>query len=287
MSKRKIESIKELREICQRSEANRDSWYDVNFFRKISIYFTKLLLKTKITANQTSGIAISIGIIAGVFFVFGNYWYAFIGALLLCLSYIFDCVDGEIARYRKSATIAGKYVESMYEYIIYPFIFICISIGLYNLFNNIFILILGILIALFMCWGNIASNLVYTVLVIETKNSTNKIVDKQVSEISENIRKRHSKIRRIYNYIKIWFTFPVPLVLITTILDILFINYCPDYSVDKLAIEFRPNIVFSIFNYGIEFNFLYIYFFLFVIIISSRSIIRIIDNFNQLKSYSK
>jgi len=34
MSKRKIESIKELREICQHSEANRDSWYDVIFSEK-------------------------------------------------------------------------------------------------------------------------------------------------------------------------------------------------------------------------------------------------------------
>ena len=141
-----VESIKELKKICQKEN---DNWYGRYFVRKISIYITKLLLKTEVTPNQISGLSILIGIIAGIFFVFGNYWYTLVGALLLLLSNIVDCVDGEIARYRKSASVAGKYIESLNDYIVHPFIFVCISFGLYNIFHNIFIFVLGFLIVLF------------------------------------------------------------------------------------------------------------------------------------------
>jgi len=67
------ESIKELRKICQESRYENEGgmpWFERIFFRRISIYFTKLLLKMGISANQATLISFFIGIIGGSFFCF-------------------------------------------------------------------------------------------------------------------------------------------------------------------------------------------------------------------------
>ena len=282
-----VESIKELKKICQKEN---DNWYGRYFVRKISIYITKSLLNTEVTPNQISGLSILIGIIAGIFFVFGNYWYTLGGALVLLLSNIVDCVDGEIARYRKSASVAGKYIESFNDYIVHPFVFVCISFGLYNIFHNLFIFVLGFLIVLFSYWGAIATALVYETLTTQTSNPKEK-VKKQTSKIKGNIFEKPSKIRRMYNRVRAPFISPyfILTILIAATLDCILVNFCPDFSIGALFIEFGPNITISlpnIFDYEINFNFLYIYFVLFGIA-SPRCIITIYNYFCQMKSYQK
>ncbi len=282
-----VESIKELKKICQKEN---DNWYGRYFVRKISIYITKLLLKTEVTPNQISGLSILIGIIAGIFFVFGNYWYTLVGALLLLLSNIVDCVDGEIARYRKSTSIAGKYIESLNDYIVHPFIFVCISFGLYNIFHNVFIFVLGFLIVLFSYWGAVAPALVYETLTTQTSNPKEKVKE-QASKIKENIFGKPSKIRSMYNHIRAPFISPyfILMILITAALDFILVNFCPDFAIGALFIEFGPNITIflpNIFDYKMNFNFLYIYFVL-LGITSPKGAITIYEYFHQMKSYQK
>ena len=105
------ESIKELRRICQEPTKNTDSWYYRNFPRRISIYFTKILLITGFTANQVTVLALAMSIISGILLSFGDPFHSVIGALLFQVRNILDCVDGEIARYRGSASISGEYLE--------------------------------------------------------------------------------------------------------------------------------------------------------------------------------
>lgn len=280
--------IKELRRICQDTKTEKEDWYSTNFCRKVSIYLTKLLLFTSITANQVTLLSIVVGLVAGVLFSFGNYLYTLVGALLLQLWLIFDCIDGEIARYRKSANISGKYVESMNHHIVHPIIFWCISLGLYNILQNFFILILGFLVALFMCLGSIAANFVYIVLVKKTSDLQEKIVSEQISKIKKDIRKKHPKMRRIYNYVRAPFApfLFVLMILIAATTDLLFINLCPNFAIGALHIEFGPDITISLHNIlnKMNFNILYIYFLLFTIISILRNIIGIFDYFSQLKS---
>jgi phosphatidylglycerophosphate synthase len=269
MSKKNIESIKELKIICQNSKTEEQDWYSTIFCRKVSIYLSKLLLSTSITANQVTLLSIVVGLVAGVMFSFGNYLYTLAGALLLQLWLILDCVDGEIARYRKSSGPSGKYMESMDHYITEPFIFVCISFGLYNTFHIISIFVLGFSAVLLMCLGHIATNLVYTVLSMETSDPKKKTVSEQISKIKNDTHKKYSKLRRIYTYVRIPFISPyfMILILIAAIADLLFINWCLHSILDKMS-----------------FNILYLYFLLFTIFISLRNIIRIFDYFSQLKS---
>lgn len=144
-----VESIDELRKICQSIDKKKKSIsYSVIFARKISIYFTKLLLYTNITPNQVTLLCTIIGMTASLFFVNGNPWYMIAGALLLELWYIFDHVDGEVARYRNSTTLTGVYLDFLSHYIVHPFIFVCISFGIYNIFHDAAVFIFGFSAAL-------------------------------------------------------------------------------------------------------------------------------------------
>ncbi len=130
MSKKNIESIKELKDIC--SKGIKEYWYMRLVMRRLSIYVTKLFLKMNISANQTTLFAMSFSIAGGIFLAIGEYWYAIIGALFFNLWLVFDCVDGQIARYHGSSSAIGQIFDSMDADICYAILFISAGIGVYN-----------------------------------------------------------------------------------------------------------------------------------------------------------
>jgi len=143
-----VESIKELRIICQKSRENEfyyKDWVERNLYRRVSIYFTKLFLKLGISANQTTIMSFFILVIAGVLFILGKPWQWIIGALLIYLFDVLDRVDGEIARYHKSASTRGGYLDGVVYFLGWPFVLACMSFGLYNSLQHISVFILGFL----------------------------------------------------------------------------------------------------------------------------------------------
>jgi len=141
-----VESIKELRRLCQDLEGKRkpSHFYEYLFSHRISIYLTKILLYTKITANQVTFISISTGILGALFLSIPKITFSIIGVILIQLWNILDCVDGEIATYKKSKNITGRYFDVLSNYIVEPFIFICLAVGLYLQDGKIFILFCGV-----------------------------------------------------------------------------------------------------------------------------------------------
>ncbi|MEA3323713.1 MAG: CDP-alcohol phosphatidyltransferase family protein [Euryarchaeota archaeon] len=289
-----IESIKELKKICQNSKAETMDWYSKIFYRNISVYLTKLLLHTSITANHVTLFTIVLGLAAGILFSFGTYSYILAGALLLQLWLIFDCVDGEIARYRGTAGICGKYIESLDHCITEPFTVVCVGYGLYVLLDVVSIFVLGVLVALFMVWSSSSANLVYCVIFVAGMHDMGDMVSRYRFYEGKGAAYKISTIRHIYNsYIKFPTTptsFTVFLLLLT-VLDILFINFCPDFSAGSLTLIFGPDTdviyISGIFDHGLHFNFLYIYFLFFSIVSIIRGIVKIHNNFQGVCRYQQ
>ena len=149
-----VESIKELREICQDSKEYTPrkitAWTEKNINRRISIYFTRIFIKTGLSANQITLMNLFIVLIAGLFLTFGNPKYWIIGVLFLYLQLIFDRVDGEVARYNKSASAAGDYWDGMCDLCIGPYRVACMTFGIYNVLQDIIVFIFGFLAAISM-----------------------------------------------------------------------------------------------------------------------------------------
>lgn len=148
MNKRNIESIKELRKICQDSREDmtyKICWTARTFVRSTSIYFTKLFLKLGISANQITLIYLLIGIGTGILLIHADVRYWFIGSILIYLSAVFDCVDGEVARYNKSSSSFGQFLDDISYYSTWAYILACMSFGIYNMLQWIPIYIFGFL----------------------------------------------------------------------------------------------------------------------------------------------
>ncbi len=140
-----VESIKELKKITHKPNAEINDPSSAIIFRRISIYFTFLFLHTSITANQVTMLGMIITIIASFLFSFSTYEASIIASFLLFLAYLFDWVDGEIARYRKSSSLNGAYLDDIGYYMMEILPFIGLSFGAYTIFNHIFVFILGFL----------------------------------------------------------------------------------------------------------------------------------------------
>lgn len=82
--------------------------YGLYLARPVSRRITKLLYRTDITPNQASVFSLFLGIVASVFLLF-DYNYAC--AIFLYFAFVFDCVDGELARLKEQFTKLGYWME--------------------------------------------------------------------------------------------------------------------------------------------------------------------------------
>ena len=111
--------------------ANRanDGFYSVFFLRKISKLFTWLAVRLKMTPNQVTLISFAIGLLSAYEFSKGNFWSIFIGAVLLQLSIIIDCVDGELARYTRQFSQLGAWLDAITDRIKEYLVFFALAYG--------------------------------------------------------------------------------------------------------------------------------------------------------------
>jgi len=116
----------------------------VRFFRLFSIYPTALFIKLRLAPNFISLLAITGAITGGVLLIFGSHHCLIIGAVVLMLSFMLDCSDGEVARYTGKLTPYGNYLEGIYTHILFIAILAGLGIGTYRLSGNMMMLWFGI-----------------------------------------------------------------------------------------------------------------------------------------------
>lgn len=223
-----VESIKELRTICQSIDLEKGKLpLSVRSARKVSIYFTKLLLYTNITGNQTTLLFILIGIFAGFFFTFGDALLTLVGAILLQLWFIFDHVDGEVARYRKAASITGAYLDFFSHCVVHPYFFVCVTFGIYRIFQDVTVFVFGFLASISILLVDAVDDSMYRAVFMERSRSKNQPVELQTENpevFNPNQPARFSSsplygvARRIYYFVRVPNILYV--LLIATVLDL-------------------------------------------------------------------
>jgi len=122
-----MQSIGDLRHICQKPVESYDSYSLSLIYRRISIYITKIFLQTSITANQVTVMSLAMGLASSAVLASGHFAF---GALAFLLSSVLDCVDGEIARYKNSSSVKGVYLDIITHYIIDPLMFTGLALGI-------------------------------------------------------------------------------------------------------------------------------------------------------------
>lgn len=223
------ESISELRKICQSIDKDKLNLSPyTKLARKISIYITWVLLKTNITANQTTYLGMFICFVGCWFLFLGNPKNIFIGMVIVWIWYIFDHVDGEIARYRKMSSMSGIYLDYLSHYILHPSILFSLTMGLYHHQKNELLLLVGVMSAFSIMMIDLNVDLVNKAVFKKITTSVPNSLS-EPSERNEEISVRETptfmikKIKRILPFIP----FYVPNILVAlflfSLLDVLFL----------------------------------------------------------------
>lgn len=105
-----------------------DTWFN----RPVGRWLSKLLVLTNVTPNQVSILATLIGVSAGIAFSLGVHWAAIVGAVLLQISTIIDCVDGDLARIAFKESAIGKWLDIGGDQVVHIAVFVGIGVGLWR-----------------------------------------------------------------------------------------------------------------------------------------------------------
>jgi phosphatidylglycerophosphate synthase len=113
-------TVAEIREVCQppavRGRRNSEHWVADVYLRGISPYLTRILLRTPISANQVTWLMIFTGVGSAAALLIPGLPGGVLAALLGQMQMLWDCCDGEVARWRQTTSPAGVFLDRVGHY---------------------------------------------------------------------------------------------------------------------------------------------------------------------------
>ncbi len=114
-------SIDELRAVTQPESvlgrANSEHWVADLYLRKISPYLTRVLLRMNLSPNAVTWLMILTGLSAALSLLIPGLLGVFLALVLGQLQMLWDCCDGEIARWKKQFSPAGIFLDKLGHYL--------------------------------------------------------------------------------------------------------------------------------------------------------------------------
>ncbi|UXY29135.1 CDP-alcohol phosphatidyltransferase family protein [Streptomyces sp. HUAS TT20] len=113
--------LEELREVVQPqaklASRNGEHWAGRLYMREVSLRFTRQLVRTPVTPDQLTWTMMVCGIASGAALLIPGLTGAVLAAVLMQLFLLFDCVDGEVARWKGQNSATGIYVDRLGAYL--------------------------------------------------------------------------------------------------------------------------------------------------------------------------
>jgi phosphatidylserine synthase len=114
-------TIAQLRAVTQpdsvRGRANSEHWVADLYLRRISPYLTRVLLKLNVTPNVVTWLMIFTGVSAGLSLLIPGMIGVVLALFLGQLQMLWDCCDGEVARWTKRFSPAGIFLDKLGHYL--------------------------------------------------------------------------------------------------------------------------------------------------------------------------
>jgi phosphatidylglycerophosphate synthase len=113
-------SIADLRAVCQPpavvGRRSAEHWAGRLYMRRLSLHVTRRVLALPITPNGWTVLMIVIGVAGAAVLAVPGVVTALIAALAVQVYLLLDCVDGEVARWRRTTSAAGVYLDRLGHY---------------------------------------------------------------------------------------------------------------------------------------------------------------------------
>ena len=107
-----VEALDERNVRLREAARGGDGFYSTFALRRVSWRFTSVAERIRLTPNQVTVMSFVLGLIAAGFLALGSRPWSIVGALLLQFCLIVDCVDGELARYRRRFSRFGAWLDA-------------------------------------------------------------------------------------------------------------------------------------------------------------------------------
>jgi phosphatidylglycerophosphate synthase len=118
-------SVAEVRAVCQPSSLftrSEESWAGRVYLRRLSPHLTRLLAPTRVSPDAVTCAMIAVGILAAAALSVPGVITAVAAVLLIQVQILFDCVDGELARWRRrfsarESSARGVYLDHLGHFV--------------------------------------------------------------------------------------------------------------------------------------------------------------------------
>lgn len=92
-----------------------DGFFTTYFVSTYSRYIARWAARRGLTPNQVTLISIVFGIAAAACFATGDRPWMVLGGVLIYFAFVFDCVDGQVARYARKFGVLGAWLDATFD----------------------------------------------------------------------------------------------------------------------------------------------------------------------------
>ncbi|WP_327707673.1 CDP-alcohol phosphatidyltransferase family protein [Streptomyces sp. NBC_00464] len=114
-------SVAELRPVVHppgvKDRRSGEHWAGRIYMREVSLRVDRYLVNTKVTPNQLTYLMTIAGVLAAPALLVPGIPGALLGVLMVQLYLLLDCVDGELARWKKQFSLGGVYLDRVGAYL--------------------------------------------------------------------------------------------------------------------------------------------------------------------------
>lgn len=136
----------EIAELYRASKKRRDiNWFTERIARPPAAVVVYVLARTPITPNQVTFLSALVAAVACAMFIFlpGHAWLV-AAAVVFELSFVLDCADGQLARYRKIASPLGHLLDFLMDELKAMLLLGSIAVRLWRETGDVWMLVVGI-----------------------------------------------------------------------------------------------------------------------------------------------
>ncbi|MEU2741928.1 CDP-alcohol phosphatidyltransferase family protein [Streptomyces sp. NPDC007095] len=189
MTKVQLEELREVIHPAGKLESRAEHWAGRLYMRSLSLRVTRQMLGTRVSPNQITTVMVLAGVLSGVALVVPGLGGAVLSVLFMQLYLLLDCVDGEVARWRRQFSPLGVYLDRLGAYLADAAVMVGMGIRAAELGLNLY-LVAGLAAAIGVLLLKSSSDLVH---VARSDSGMEKATDQSVVPRSSGL----ARVRRL------------------------------------------------------------------------------------------
>jgi hypothetical protein len=110
-----VESVDEDRVRLDAAVKSDDGFFTTYAVSSYSWRIARWAARRRLTPNVVTSISMGVAVVAAVWFAAGTRTGMIVGAVLLYLAFVLDCVDGQLARYTRQFSTLGAWLDATFD----------------------------------------------------------------------------------------------------------------------------------------------------------------------------